>query len=620
MKNRVIGLNLLKTIAIISVLIYHVNPKILSGGFIGVDLFFAISGYLLAHSLIKNRDKSLKELIIKRIGQLWLPLFLVIVAMTIYLTLFNAPALKANRQHIFYGLTFTSNWGFIFNNVGYFDSFLVNPYKHLWYIAVLIQSTIIIIILFKMFIKLNFKKYNVFIILMIVIFTLSLILQQLLLDMKNVSRVYYGTDTRIYTIVAGVLLYFIYPIDNLQDRKNIKKFFFVNIVGILAIVLYVVLTRVVIEFDAWVYRFGFPIFMLNSLLLIVTIGDDTNILTNILSRVEFLLYPGKISYEIYLWHYPIIVLSQFASEAAQVNPIYSVIRILVTIIVAKVMYDSVGAYLNKQGFIKSIENNNWLILIKMPFIYPFLILFLMGSTGYAVPYLSTAFVDTTRDVVVKDEFVTDGNLDNSTNIEESEGENQGSSEKTESDSEVEVSQDTNSNSNENNVVETPTQEDESNENSEIKYNKIILIADSTGVMVGQRIFEKYPNSIIDAKVSRQMWDGAEVASKYASNDSKETALVIMLGTNGAFTEQHLLNITNLYPKSKKVFVNVKMPNVWEKRVNDELKAFTEKYPDIELVDWYSTAIQHPEYLASDKTHVMPEGEIAQLNLILEKLR
>ena len=227
-RKNIIGIDFLRAIAIVAVIIYHISVKILPGGFIGVDLFFVISGYLLANSLV-NQAISKGEVkyfdsIKKRIKSLWPLLFLVIFVVTIYLTVFNKPVLDVAHKDIIPGLGFMSNWWLIFNKVGYFDSFVANPFKHLWYIGVLVQSTIIIITLFKLSYSITKdKNFGLFKVLMIGLIIISFVLSQVFYDPQNVSRVYYGTDTRIYEIALGVLGYLFYPIGKLSRPEKIDR-------------------------------------------------------------------------------------------------------------------------------------------------------------------------------------------------------------------------------------------------------------------------------------------------------------------------------------------------------------------------------------------------------------
>ena len=183
-RKNIIGIDFLRAIAIIAVIIYHISVKILPGGFIGVDLFFVISGYLLANSLVgqvaKKGDIKLFDNIKKRIKTLWPLLFLVIFVVTIYLTIFNKPVLEVSHKDIIPGLGFMSNWWLIFNKIGYFDSFIANPFKHLWYISVLVQSTIIIMILFKLsYVISKDNKFSLFKVLMIGLVIISFVLSQM---------------------------------------------------------------------------------------------------------------------------------------------------------------------------------------------------------------------------------------------------------------------------------------------------------------------------------------------------------------------------------------------------------------------------------------------------------
>ncbi len=596
--NRLFGIDFLKTLAIIAIVIYHINVHLLSGGFIGVDLFLVISGYLLAHSLIKNRDKSLKEIIAKRIRQLWPALFVMVFFVMIAITLFNYKVLNASHLDGSSSLLFLTNWSLIFNKIGYFDSFIVNPFKHLWYISVLVQSSIIITILFKIFIQINIKKYNMFVILMILMGITSFTLQQVLFDPSNVSRVYYGTDTRIYTVIAGVLTYFIYPITELQKKTNFNQKLAINGVGIVSLALFILLCLKITEVDMWIYRFGFLLFTINSIVLLLTIGSNSNIFSIIFSRLRFLLFPGKISYGIYLWHYPIIVLSKFPSELASPSLLYSIIRIVVTMIISFLSYRFIEKPVNKDGFKNTIEKRGWIFLLRSPIIYPFLIIFLMGNIGYAMPYISEVFVDTSRDIDMEENLITDNNKINEERVKET---NQ------------EKDKETNKEINE----ETEKEEEVIKPLSNVK--QIVLIGDSTAIYPGERLISMYQNTVVDAVVSRQLYNSAETSEKYKKYDSKDTAIIFMLGSNGIFTKENLDELVDYYPKSQKYFINVKIPDAWEKRVNTLLSEYAQEHEDIHLIDWYSVAKNHPEYLASDGTHLLTEGVDAIIKQILESI-
>lgn len=611
-KRNLVGIDLLKTIAIVSVLIYHINSKILPGGFIGVDLFFVISGYLLASSLVSqhNEKKDIKffQNIFKRIRQLWPNIFLMIFFVIIFLTIFNKPILQASHKDAIAGMSFSSNWWFIFNKVGYFDSFTVSPFKHLWYIAVLLQAYILVVFLFKGFYKVKIlKKYDLFLILMASIAVVSFYYQNKLYTFENVSRVYYGTDTRIYTIIIGVLGYFLYPIDNLRKVKNTKIALISNLLSFVTLFIYVYLMLNVSEVYPWVYKYGFLLFAINSYFMLLSFGSISNMISKIFSYLPFITILGKMSYEIYLWHFPILVLSQSYTEIGSPNLTYTILRLLIIFLLSFLSYNYIQKPISKKGLFKYLEESSVSLLLKNVVFYLVALLFIMGISGLAVPYISTAFVDTSRDIKIANELVTN-------NKKQSENNN--------------IDSGSNNKEDGNDIQNTENSEAENSEIfdnvddevDDIKYSQLILVGDSIGVNIGERILDLYPNSIIDAKVSRQLYNSFDVFYQYKQYDSKNTALIIMLGTNGYFEEEDLDNIIKLFPNSKKIIVNVKAPDSWEKQVNNTFAEYVSKNPEISLVDWYSASKGHPEYFASDQTHMMTDGIDKMMELLLEKLK
>lgn len=625
-RNKIFGLDLLKTIAIVAIVIYHLNAAWLPGGFIGVDLFFVISGYLLASSFLRQDGEgrfSLFKNIFKRIKNLWPPLFIVVFFVTIFITMFNKPILDIAHRDIFPSLTFTNNWWFIINKVGYFDSYFQSPFKHLWYISVLMQAYIILNILFYLTSKLSSKNnYRLFRIIILVLGIISFVVMQVLYDPENVSRVYYGTDTRIFEIIIGVLAYFHYPIRKLRKedyRNNLENYeegkFEISLsmpllalISVLSLAAFVVLGLYVSEEYTWVYRGGFLLFALLSVVMVYTLANDNNPIFNKFRYIPFIKRPGEMSYSIYLWHFPIIILSETQSEINGPNTIYVILRVLAFLILSAFTYYFMEKPLAKERKSrpksrrereKSRERKSNILVQRIAL--GLAIIFILGAFGIGIPFISTAFVDTTRNIDLPDELVTDG-------------EQLGQKAK-ENDMEIIKPAE---------KEESPKEPDSSTQEEinldEIKYDKIVLIGDSLGVNVGLSLKEKLNNVIVDAKVSRQLYQSEPVFAKYAEHDSENTALIMMLGTNGLFNEGHLDKLMVHFPKSKKVFVNVNMPDSWRDKVNQDLAAYVEKHPEISLVDWYSNSKDHPEYFAKDKTHLNNDGIDVMINLIAQELK
>lgn len=628
-RKNIIGIDFLRAIAIVAVIIYHISVKILPGGFIGVDLFFVISGYLLANSLV-NQAISKGEVkyfdsIKKRIKSLWPLLFLVIFVVTIYLTVFNKPVLDVAHKDIIPGLGFMSNWWLIFNKVGYFDSFVANPFKHLWYIGVLVQSTIIIITLFKLSYSISKDKhFGLFKVLMIGLIIISFVLSQVFYDPQNVSRVYYGTDTRIYEIALGVLGYLFYPIGKLSrpekiDRKEKRKYAktreISTIVSIISLGIFIYSILNVYEFYPWIYRFGFILFAVNSLVLLLSFGNENNYLYNMIRFIPVGIL-GKMSYSLYLWHYPILILSNTKAEiTSSPNLTYTIIRLVVIFVISSLTY----TFIEQRNKVKYEDRNdrrarqnrkkNTSILNNKIFI-PFAAIFALGVFGIAIPYTSTAFVEESTNIA------DNGNSQN--NETQNEGNENPNVDRNDPNTLILNGKETEKETQEENPDDT---NDQSSEPApQLKYNQLVLIGDSLGVNVGNRLKELYPNSIVDAQISRQLFDSVPVAESYSGYDSNETALIIMLGTNGYFSESDLEDLVAPFPKAKKLFVNIKSPISWEDSSNKMLADFAKKKENTVLIDWNSVATQHPEYLEPDNTHLNYIGVDALVEIFQNELR
>lgn len=634
-RKNIVGIDFLRAIAIVAVIIYHISVKILPGGFIGVDLFFVISGYLLANSLvsriIRKGEVNFFDSIKKRIKSLWPLLFLVIFVVTIYLTVFNKTVLDVAHKDIIPGLGFMSNWWLIFNKVGYFDSFVANPFKHLWYIAVLVQSTIIIIALFKLSYSLtkdkNFRFFKVLIIGLIII---SFVLSQIFYDPQNVSRVYYGTDTRIYEIAIGVLGYLFYPIENLSkpeivDRKVKRKYAKTRevstIFSIISLGIFIYSVLNVYEFYPWIYRFGFVLFAVNSLVLLLSLANENNYLYTLIRFIPIGIL-GKMSYSLYLFHYPILLLSYTKKEITSSPDLkYTIIRLVVLLVISSLTY----TFIEQRSKVKFENRNDRRArqnrrknnsILNKKILIPFAAIFVLGVLGISIPYTSTAFVEPNTNTADNGDNQNQNNQTTNQGVENPNVDRNDPNtlildgKETQKEKPKETQQENSNDSNDQDNESVP----------QLKYSQLVLIGDSLGVNVGNRLQELYPNSIVDAKISRQLFDSIALTQSYSEYDSEETALIIMLGTNGYFSESDLEDLVKPFPKAKKLFVNIKSPISWEDSSNKMFAEFAQRNENTVLIDWNSVATEHPEYLEPDNTHLNYTGVDALIKIFQNELR
>ena len=595
----------LRAIAVIAVIIYHIDANYLPGGFLGVDLFFVLSGYLISSLIIKEYKSTgtvnLYNFYVRRARRLLPAVYFMITVVLIIITLFNGVLLKKSYLDALFGYIYSSNWWYIFHKLDYFDSFgSQSPFKHLWSLAIEDQFSMFFPLIFLIFIRKsksnnrNSKLNNNFIYVVLSLILVSLIAHILLFDINNINRIYFGTDTRAFSLLVGVVGAILYPMDRLSERTTKKDNMIYSIVSLVSILVLIGIMINTSEYNTWLYRGGFLLVAIIGLIIIISSGRQYTFMSKLLSFKPF-VFIGKISYSLYLWHFPILVVTTPVSEIGNPNLFYVTLRIILIFLVATGSYMFVETPIRKLGFVNYInllfkrimkfKNNTKKIIFAS--IALVAVVFTMGVFGKSVPYLSTAFV-TEMSNNKESQFISNNNENNTNNSSE------------------------HKNDNNNN------QED--NKSEDKKYSSLLVIGDSLTVDIGEKIKEKYPGAIIDGKISRQLTAATALADQYANYNNENTAVIFQLGTNGFFTESQVEELVKKFDKADIYFVNVKVPRTWEKTVNKELDALKERHSDITIIDWYSVANNNQNYFEPDKVHLNSEGVETMVSLIEKSLK
>ena len=653
-----VGIEVIRALAIIAIIIYHMNIRLLPGGFMGVDLFFVLSGYLtmtsLGNSYKRDGGINFTQFIYKKIKKLVPALFTMIFVVLIFLVLFNKPLLETSNTDAISGMTFTSNIWFIIKKLDYFDSFSVSPFKHLWYLGVQAQMYIVLAILVKFLgVSSGKKKVDNLLITLSALAALSLLAHILMFRIDNINRIYYGTDTRAFEFLLGAIGARLIPYEKLTQRKSPKERMILNGIGFLSLAIFIYMAFNISEYSLWLYQGGFFLIALLALAMIASIGGLGSIIGRLLGKKP-LLFIGKISYGLYLWHFPIVVLSKTANEAGSPNLLFSILRVIVFSVLAILSYNFVEQPIESKGFreffigignsIKNLGSKTKLTVRVAAMVMASL--FVMGLFGIAFPYTSSAFIYTSKDIEIAESYTTSGSRqpkgekpeaeqpveqpkDKEPETEEPQSEQpkdkEPETEQPQAEQPAEQPKDKEPETEQPQAEQPKDKETETEQpqaqqpGRKIKYNTLVVIGDSLAVNVGPAIKEQFDNTYVDAKVSRQLYKSAGVAEQYAGYDSENTAIIFLLGTNGYFTEGHIDNLIKSFKKSDIYFVNTKMPNDWETQVNETLASYTSKNPQTTLIDWHSLAKSHPEYLAKDKTHLMSSGIDAMINIIFNAL-
>ena len=594
----------LRALAVLAVIIYHVDVNYLPGGFLGVDLFFVLSGYLISSLIIKEFRKTgtvnLYNFYIRRARRLLPAVYFMITIGLVVMVLFNEVLLRKSHLDAIFGYIYSSNWWYIFHKLDYFDSFgAQSPFKHLWSLAIEEQFYMIFPLLFLL---VNGKKkskdgtYKLnknFLYVVLGLILVSLIAHILLFDINNISRIYFGTDTRAFSLLVGVVGAILYPMERLHSKVTPQQNMMYSVVSLASIATLITVMVYTSEYNTWLYRGGFLLVAILGLIVIISSGKQHTLMSKLLS-FKPIVFIGKISYSLYLWHFPILVLTTPVSEIGNPNIFFVILRIVLTFAVAIVSYVFVETPIRKLGF-KNYINVIFKKLKKRPrksrklfagIVGLVSVLFLMGIFGKSVPFISTAFVkemETNKET----QFVNNGNN---------------------KDNNQEKSSDSNKDNKDNK---------EDKNNSDKKYSSVLVMGDSLTVDIGEKFQELYPGAVIDGKIGRQLYVAVEEAKSYSKYNNENSAVIFQLGTNGPFTESQIEELVKEFDKADIYFVNIKVPRAWEKTVNAALKETQEKHSNVKIIDWYSVANSTKDLFEPDRVHLNQTG-IAEMVTLIEK--
>ena len=332
----------LRAIAVLSVIAFHAFPNLVGGGFVGVDIFFVISGYLITTILLENLDSNsftFIEFYSRRIRRIFPALFLILFGCYA----FGWFALYASEyeqlgKHIVAGASFVQNF-VLWNESGYFDnSSDTKPLIHLWSLAIEEQFYIFwpLILWGAYRIKTNILKLT------LVILILSFLVNILTIGTNPIAS-FYSPLSRFWELLLGAVWANI-----ILSKRDITNQFILKFsnqlsgIGLLLIVLCVLLLNKKSNFPGWL-----ALLPTIGALMLITADTNTWINRNILSS-KLMVWIGLISYPLYLWHWPLLSFSEIITAGA-LTAFYKVVLIFVSIILAYLTYRYWEKFLRHKG-------------------------------------------------------------------------------------------------------------------------------------------------------------------------------------------------------------------------------------------------------------------------------
>lgn len=561
-------LNIIRVLACLAILLYHLGW--LKGGFLAVCLFFVLTSFLTVTSAFKKTKFSLKEYYLNRFQKIYLPL-LIVVFLTIMAVSFipkiNWLNLKPETTSVLLGY---NNYWQLSANLDYFAHHISSPFMHLWYIAILLQFEIVFPFIFLACRKLGEKtKKFVPSFILGLLTVLGIVYFYYSFKHQNIMHVYYDTLSRSFSLIFGLLIGFLYHdygflIPSKLQNKIVAKIIF----GVYLIILLI----------SFIFIDASSVWMPISMILVTIItgrlisyGSLAPRPLNIGDKIVKSL--ANISYEIYLWQYPLI----FFLPLININYILKLIIFFLTLIgLSYLLYYALNG--------------------KRKYKYLGLAPMLIG-VGYGI-YVYIITPDHSKEMQALEQELAK----NALLVQEKQEEY---AKQMAADEAV--------------WAESLKDFDLSDEelNAQIANLPVVGIGDSVMLGAINNLYDTFSKGYFDAKISRTAWVVNDIVKDLKNRHLLGDIIILNLGANGDCPDTCKTQMLNTIGDREIFWLNVTNDN--EVHFNDKLTKLAQKYPNIHIVDWVSASRNHPEYFVADGLHLTASGRVAYTKTIHEAI-